>query len=544
MTTDPLIDRARAAFARSAWVEARDAYVAADRDSSLGIADLEQASVALHLTGDDQASLDLLGRAHQEAIRVGDVPRAARHAFWLGMLHVQRGDMAHGGGWISRAARLAEESGVDCVERGYVLVPAGLRALESGDCAAAFEAFGQAASIAARFGDVDLATLGCLGRGRSLIGMSETDRGVALLDEAMVAVTAGEVSPIVMGIVYCAAIEAFHEILDLRRAQEWTAALGAWCDSQPEMVPFRGQCLVYRAELLQFHGAWPEASDQADQAQVLLLRPPPEPAAGEAFYRQAELHRLQGRFVEADDAYREASRWGRRPDPGLALLRLAQGQVSAAWSMIRRAVDEAADDAVRARLLEPCVEIALAHGETAAARAAAGELERVGSVSTAPLVQAIAARAAGSVLLAEGDARAALNALRRAESSWRELDAPYESARVRTLVGLALRALGDRDSAGLEFDAARQVFRTLGAAPDLARLDDITVDAATRPDGLSAREIEVLRLLAAGKTNRVIAADLGISERTVDRHVSNMFSKLDVASRAAATAYAYQHGLA
>jgi DNA-binding CsgD family transcriptional regulator len=543
MTTDPLIDQARTAFARRAWTEAADAFAAADRQSSLDLADLEQASMALHLIGNDDGAVEILSRAHHEATRTGQVPRAARHAFWLGMMHVQRGDMAQAGGWMSRAARLLDESDADCVERGYVLIPQGLRALDSGDPAAAFEVFDRAATIAARFGDQDLATMGRLGRGRSLIGMSEIERGVALLDEAMLAAATGEVSPIVVGIVYCASIEAFQEIFDLRRAQEWTTALSAWCDSQPDMIPFRGRCLVYRAELLQFHGAWPEAANQAERAQILLLRPPPEPAVGEAFYRQAELHRLRGEFDAADDAYRESSQWGRRPDPGLALLRLAQGQAKAASSMIRRAVDEAVDDAVRARLLEPAIEIALAGGDVTAARPAANELARIAAASSAPLIRAIAARAEGCVLLADGDPRGALAALRWAESIWKALDSPYESARLRISVGLALRELGDRDTAQLEFDAARRVLQTLGAAPDLARLDALIGAAVARPGGLSAREAEVLRLLVAGRTNRAIAEDLGISERTVERHVSNIFAKLDVSSRSAATAYAYEHDL-
>ena len=252
---------------------------------------------------------------------------------------------------------------------------------------------------------------------------------------------------------------------------------------------------------------------------------------------------MRGDFADAEAAYREASQWGRRPEPGLALLRLAQDRPKVAWAAIRRAVDEADEDIAKAPLLEPLVEIALAVGDLAAAREAADALTRVAGVTAAPLLDAIARRADGEVLLANGDARAALVAMRSASSAWEKLDAPYETARVRVGIGLALRQLGDADSAELEFEAARRVFRDLGAEPDLVRLDALAVAAPGRPDGLSAREVEVLRLLAAGKTNRVIAADLGISERTIDRHVSNIFTKLDVSSRSAATAYAYEHGL-
>jgi DNA-binding CsgD family transcriptional regulator len=542
-TADIDLARAREAFVRHAWTEAYDAFLAADRVTPLPAADLEQTGVAAHLIGNDDDAIELWGRAHREAADAGDIIGAARHAFWLGMTLVQRGDMAVGGGWLARAARLVEESGLDCVEGGYVLVPRGLRQLDGGDPAGAFATFEHVASIAQRFEDSDLVTLGRLGRGQSLITMGEVSRGVALLDEAMVAVTAGEVSPIIVGTVYCASIEAFQAIFDLRRAQEWTDALAAWCQSQPDLVPFRGRCLVYRAELMQLHGAWPEAIDEARRAQAWLSRPPPEPAVGEAFYQQAELHRLRGEFADADTAYREANQWGRRPEPGLALLRLTQGQPDVAMAIIRRAVDEAPDDIARARLLEPCVDIALASGHLAAARAAIDTLSRIADAVAAPVLTAISARAEGAVLLAEGDGRTALALLRRASAIWRDLDAPYESARVRVDIGLALRQLGDVETAALEFDVARRVFRELGAEPALARLEALIGSTAARADGLSAREVEVLRLLAAGRTNRAIAAELGISERTVDRHVSNLFTKLDVSSRSAATAYAYEHGL-
>jgi DNA-binding CsgD family transcriptional regulator len=543
MTSPDQLDRATAAFARHAWTNAYEAYRAADLEQPLGVADLERVAIAAQLLGNDDDAVELLGRAHQQALGSGDMVGAARPAFRIGMILANRGDMAVAGGWLGRAARLVEESGRDCVERGYILVPEGLGQLDGGDPAAAFATFDRAGAIAERFHDVDLGALSRLGRGRALIDMAEVPRGVALLDEAMVAVTAGEVSPVIAGVVYCAAVEAFQAIYDLRRAQEWTDALRAWCDAQPDLVPFRGRCLVYRAELMQLHGAWPEAIDEARRAQEWLSRPPPEPAVGEAFYQQAELHRLRGESSDAEAAYREASQWGRRPEPGLALLRFAQGRLKAASAAIRRALDEAPDEIARARLLEPQVEIALAVGDRGSAREAADRLARIADLTAAPFLTAIARRAQGAVLLAEGDARAALGALRTASATWHQLDAPYEVARVRVWIGVALRQLGDVDSAELEFEAARRMFRDLGAAPDLARVDTLSGAAATGPQGLSAREVEVLRLVAAGKTNRAIAEDLGISERTVDRHVSNIFTKLDVSSRSAATAYAYEHGL-
>jgi DNA-binding CsgD family transcriptional regulator len=543
MTLPAELDRARVAFENHAWTQAYEGFRAAELEDPLDLADLERLAIAAQLLGHDDEAIEVFGRAHQQAIGGGDRVGAARHAFRLGMILANRGDMAVAGGWLGRATRLVEESGVDCVERGYVLVPQGIGQLDGGDPAGSFATFEGIAEIAQRFGDVDLGTMSRLGRGRALIDMTEVPRGVALLDDAMLAVTAGEVSPVIAGIVYCASIEAFQAIFDLRRAQEWTDALRAWCDAQPDLVPFRGRCLVYRAELMQLHGAWPEAIDEARRAQEWLSRPPPEPAVGEAFYQQAELHRLRGEHAEAEAAYREASQWGRRPEPGLALLRLAQGRLKAASVAIGRAVDEALDEVARARLLEPQVEIALALGDQATAREAADRLTAIAALVDAPFLTAIAGRANGAVLLAEGDARAALGALRSTSVTWQHLDAPYEAARVRAWIGVALQQLGDVDSAELEFEAARRVFRDLGATPELARLDAMSGAATTGPGGLSVREVEVLRMLAAGKTNRTIAAELGISERTVDRHVSNIFTKLDVSSRSAATAYAYEHGL-
>jgi ATP/maltotriose-dependent transcriptional regulator MalT len=415
----------------------------------------------------------------------------------------------------------------------------------SGDAGTALVTFEQLAAIADRYGDRDLQTMGRLGRGQSLIALSETEAGVRLLDEAMTDVIAGDISPIVAGIVYCAVIEACQQLFDLRRAQEWTTAMTRWLDDQPDLAPWRGNCLVFRAVLMRLHGAWDDATAEANRARDWLSRPPPVPGVGEAIYELAELDRLRGALDAAETGYREAGSWGRLPEPGHALLRLAQGDVGAASTAIRRAQAEVTDDISRAGLLEPAVEIALAAGDVGAARASADRLTAVADAVDAPLLQAMALRADGAVLLAEGDVEGALRVLRQAWEAWSVLDVPYDAARVRVLTARACRAIGDVDGATTETHAARAVFARLGAAPDVARLDDdgVPAGAALLPAGLSAREAEILRLVAAGLTNRAIAESLTISERTVDRHVSNIYTKLDVSTRSAATAFAYEHGL-
>ena len=543
--------RGRERYARQAWREAQAYFLEAEREAPLDPEDLVCLATCSYLLGSEADSTQLFARAYQEFLHRGDAERAALCAFRVAFEFFGQGQAAQGNGWLARARRLLDELGRETVVHGYLLIPEGIRATTGGDPARGYATFSEAAAIGRRFGDTDLTAATRQGMGRALIKMGKVAEGVALLDEAMVAVTAGEVSPIVAGEVYCSVIEGCHEIFDLRRAQEWTVALSEWCDRQADMVPYRGACLVRRAEVLRLHGEWEDALDDVARACDQLTHPPPKPAAGAAFYQRAELHRLRGDFATAEDAYRHAAELSRKPQPGLAQLRLAQGDVAAAVANIRRVLEEATDRAGRSRVLGPYVEIMLAANDTSAARAAADELSEIAASLDAPLVRAAAAHARGAVLLAEGDAQAALAELREACNLWQELEAPYEGARTRFLMGMASRLIGDVDSSELEIDAARRTFQRLGAVMDLARVTELARSTASKGAGtgrtaarqLTARELEVLALIATGKTNRAIADALALSEKTVARHVSNIFTKLGVTTRAAATAFAYRNHL-
>jgi DNA-binding NarL/FixJ family response regulator len=541
---DEELTRVREAGQRLAWGEAYVLLSLADQSSSLAAEDLEVLAAAAYLLGHADECRQALQRAHRAYVAAGATRLAARCVFWVALTLLLEGDLAPAGGWLARANRLLDHEQQECAEHGLLLIPAAVQASAAGDYASAEDAAGRAAEIGARVGDADLLTLALHFQGRALMKEGRVREGLALLDEAMVAVVAGEVWPPVAGNIYCSMIDACQEISDLRRAHEWTAALAAWWGTQPELVTFTGQCLVHRAEIMQLHGAWPEAVEETKRACERLAHAADKYATGAALYRQAELHRARGDFAAADDAYRRATQWGHEPQPGLALLRLAEGKTEAAEASIRRVVGETTDRLRRAKLLPTYVEIMLAVGDVPAARDAVGELIDIAGAYDTPALHAAAGHALGGVLLAEGDGRSALGALGRAWQTWQELDVPYEAARARVLIALGCRALGDEESAALEFDAARRVFGELGAAPDLTGVENLTRrQTHTAMHGLTARELQVLRLVATGKTNHAIAADLVLADKTVDRHVTNIFAKLGVSSRAAATAYAYEHRL-
>jgi DNA-binding CsgD family transcriptional regulator len=542
--TERALTKGRRAYVDRAWGEAFEALARANREQPLGPDDLELLARSAYMVGVDDAYRGALEQAYHAYRAAGDAARAARCTWWIGHNLLFLGQAAPARGWFARGQRLLERADADSVESGYLLIPALLEHSGRGDFATASATAAEIVEIAERFGDRDLAAIALMEQGHALVRQGRTEEGLRLVDETMVAVTTGELSPVVAGIVYCNTIAFCRDVYELRRAREWTEALTRWCEQQPDMVAHKGLCLVHRAEIMTLGGAWADALEEARRvAERFTQGILNQRALGQAAYRQGEVHRLQGDFDEAEDAYRRASRFGREPQPGFALMRLAQRKGVAAAAAMRRAVTEAALPLRRAALLPAHVEILVATGDIPEARVACDELSEIARRQGSEALAALAAQAEGAVALAEGDAGSALAAARRAGQAWQELGAPYDAARARVLIAQACAALGDDDTAALELDAARDTFVRLGAAPDLARLDSLARKRGRRDHGLTARELEVLRLVARGRSNREIASSLVISERTVARHVQNIFAKLRVSSRASASVFAAEHDL-
>jgi DNA-binding CsgD family transcriptional regulator/tetratricopeptide (TPR) repeat protein len=503
-------------------------------------ADLDRLAVAAYLIGEDSEAVATWEHAYKRHAGAGERAEAARCAFWAAFCLMMRGQMAHAGGWLRRGQSVLGPD-LDCPARGYLLIPAVLAALDSGDADGARRLSVQAEDVAARFRDADLAALSTLGHGQALLAMGNEAGGLARLDEVMLAVCSGEVGPIVSGIVYCAVILECLQLFDLARASEWTAALDEWCRAQPDLIPYRGQCLVHQSQLRQAAGDWAGAVATVANARD-RLSDPPHPALGLACYQEGELCRVRGDLQAAADAYRRASRAGYEPMPGLALLELVCGDASSAAVSIGRALREAGQPFRRPGLLAAAVDIRVAVSDITGATEAAAELVSIADHSSSPVLKAMAAHATGAALLASGRTTDAMMQLRDARATWQRLTMPYEAARSAVLVGLGCAALGDSASAALEFVTARAIFESLGAAPDLRRVCQLAGGHVGRGP-LSVRELEVLALVAVGRTSREIASSLRISQHTVRRHLENTFAKLGVKSRAAAVSYAYEHDL-
>jgi DNA-binding CsgD family transcriptional regulator len=540
MVVAPL-EQARAAFDRGDWDVAFEGWSGADTDALTAV-ELEDLATTAELLGRHDDAVRALQRAFVCSEQGHDRTRAVTCAFRLAMSAAAHGEPALFAGWTSRAEHLVVDADGEAPERGWVAFLRMFRALAAGAYADAAAAADEATDIGRRHHDADLLAMGLCSKGRLALYAGRVAEGLALLDEAMVRVVAGEASPIVAGHVYCTAIEGCQEISDFRRMAEWTSALERWCAAQPGLLAFTGQCAVHRGQLLRVHGEWSAALDELELASHRYQQIGTPDAAGLAAYEAADVHRLRGDWERADTAYQAAADHGYDPQPGLALLWLARGRAAAARGALDRLLGEGGGPVQRSRLLPAAVEVLVACEDLQRAREAAGELGSLASVFGCLPLEAMAGYAWGAVELAAGDPSGALPYLRKAHQLWTRAEAPYERARVQVLMGRALAALGDVESSRRELEAARTTLRRLGAGPaadDASRL----LAPSTLPAGLTARELEVLRLVASGRSNAQIASALVLSEKTVARHLSNIFGKLDVGSRTAATAFAFEHGL-
>ena len=531
--------QARACYDRGAWDEAFEGLRLADQAAPLSREDLQRLGFAAYLIGREVEFERCFDRLHRAQLEQGHREQAARTAFWLGLTLLFRGELAQSNAWVARAHRLIEH--IDCVEHGYLLLPGIERMLHEGNATEARARATKATAIGEQFGDGDLTAMARHVDARALIDLGQISGGLELLDETMLAVVGGELSPMVTGLMYCSVLEVCNKVYAMNRAHEWTAAFARWCEPQSESLAFSSVCLVHRAEVRRSHGEWAAALEDACRAcerEARRNRKPP----GAALYQRGEIHRLRGEDAEAENAYRAASDAGYDPQPGLALLRMAQGQMDAACAAMRRALHTTTNQSRRAGLLPRSVEVLLATGAIDEAREAWRELSTLADVLDADALRAAAAEAEGAIVLAEGRPDAALAPLRRAFERWTHLDVPYDAARARVLIGLACHALCDEETTRLELAAARAVFERLRARGDLARVDRLNPPSPSKAGArLSPRERQVLRLIADGGINKAITARLTVSERTVDRHVSNILVKLGVPSRAAAIAFAYEH---
>ncbi len=533
--------QARTDYELGDWSAALDIWSDIDPDQ-MSADDLHDAGVAAYLLGRRDASVDFHQRGFARHQQAGTTAGAMRCCFHLAMIFGTNGEAALAHGWTARADRLLGDLVDNAVERGYVAVLHMYGQLAAGDLPAASKSADHATAAGREHADPDLLALGLCSQGRLTIYSGRIADGLSLLDEAMAGIAAGEVTPVVFGDVYCSAIEGCQEIGDFGRVGQWTSALHRWCVAQPGLVAFTGQCSIHRGQLMRMHGAWQEALEEYAHAIERYRQADSVAAVGLAECERGDVLRQRGELDAAETAYERSSEHGYDPQPGLAQLWLARGAHDAAVAAVRRLVGEASDPVARCRLLPAAVDVLVAAGALDEARVVADQLDCLASYVGTEALQAFAAFASGTVDLAAGDAAGALPNLRKARQLWAHAQNPYEGARVRLATGRALTAVGDVESARKELEAARATFRELGATPAADETERL-LSPADHPAGLTGREIEVLRLVASGRSNTQIAGELVLSGKTVARHLSNIFAKLDVSSRTAAAAYAYEHRL-
>ncbi len=538
-----VLEHARRAFGEHRWDEARTGFTRAREQADLGADDVAALAECAWWQGDIEACL----ATYEEAYRLyvhGEQPatrQAAKLAMEVAYFWLLRGEAAIASGWIGRARRLLEDE-PECSEKAYLRWLEVDEALGNADFDAAIRIARAVADAGQRYDDATLTALGLVGEGIATVKRGDVARGLTVLDEAMLPVVAGEVDPGYAGNIYCQLMSICHELADYERAQEWTDATARWCEGFPNAVMFLGICRVHRAQLMDVKGDWEEAEAEAlrlcDELASMNID-----AVAEGHYELGEVRRQRGDLDCAEKAYERARAMGRDPQPGLARLRLAQGRTDSAAEGIATALSTTDDPLVRARLCAAQVEVALAAADLPTAKLAAEEVTAAARRYGSSGLVAAADQARGAVALAAGDHESALTHLQDACRTWRAVGAPHRTAQVRMLLARTYQALGNDETATVELDAAEAEFERLGASLDLERVAELR-SGRRLPDGLTAREAEVLGLVAAGMTNKEAADALFLSEKTIARHLSNIFTKLGVTSRTAAAAYAFEHGLA
>ncbi len=535
-------ERARSAAQDLRWSEAYDLLRLADR-TTLDPDGLELFADAAWWCCQVEEELELRQQAFHGFVATGESDRAAYAAWMLSVRYGLRGDPTASSGWLQRAQRqLADQP--EGVVHGYVACSEVEQALGAGRIDEADDHALKAITIGQRFDTPELVALAVSWQGLCRLARNEVEPGLRLLDEAMASVAAGELDAHFTGWVACFAVGMCMGVADLRRAGSWAQTAWDWASTLPEATPYQGLCRVRQVEVMSMRGDLEAAAPEARRACEEMLAFEPN-LAGEAFYVTGEILRRRGDIDAAERAFTEARELGHDPQPGLARIRLEQGRADAAAAALRAALaDPGRPPFVRASLLSAQVEVALVEGDADLARRARDDLDAIATEVQSEALSALAATATGRVRLAEGDAEAALAALRPAAATWRALGMTCELAETRSIVGLALRALGDAEGAQLELRSAQRAFEEVGATGDAKRVDARMAGSPALPKGLTDRECEVLRKVAAGHTNRQIAEDLVLSEHTVARHLSNIFTKLGVTSRTAAAAFAFEHDLA
>jgi ATP/maltotriose-dependent transcriptional regulator MalT len=524
--------------ADSRTVEAR---LSARDPADLSGQELDALADALFWLDRPAASTATWHRAYGAHVAAGDAERAAMAAWRAFYDHLLVGERAVAAGWLRRVRQQVPDPGARTA--GYLAVADADVAAADGRTDHALAVAERAVAVGRRTADPDLTALALNTHGRLLIGAGLVSEGMALLDEAMASVVAGEVTALFTGWVFCSVLDACHGIADLDRATEWTDAALRWCETLRDGALYPGLCRVHRVELACLRGDWADAEVQAAQACDELLAHDPR-YAGEALYLAGELRRLRGDLAGAEAAYERAHALGRSPQPGLALVRLCQGEVETARAALRSALRPGPVAPLpRARLLAALVDAELTGGDPAAAEDAARAIEALADASGSAYLRVLATEGRGAVSLQRGEHAEAMVRLRAAYDRHHLDGRPFDAARVQVRLGVAARGAGDLEGARLELTAARATFERLGARIDARLVADLLGAARPRTGGLTAREVEVLRLVAVGCTNRQIGRELSISEHTVARHLSNIRTKLGVPSRAAAAAFAVANHL-